>query len=83
MTDLTNNNVEGTFTVTDGALLTTVQSWATNPADNEGFFISYEAAHNIGVAFGTPTLEITYVPEPSAALLGFLGAGMLLRRRRS
>ena len=54
-----------TYTTADvAALLTAVQSWATNPADNEGFLMTYENAHAVGYAVGTPTLEVDVIPGP-------------------
>ena len=81
-TDTSNTNVEGVFAVTDGELLTTVQSWATSGTNNEGLFASLVGADNIGLAFGAPTLVITTIPEPSGVLLLILGSGAALRRRR-
>ncbi|BDS08150.1 hypothetical protein NT6N_31900 [Oceaniferula spumae] len=82
-TDLSNTNVEGIFSSSSAALMTTVQSWAANPADNEGFLLSLVGAENIGLAFGTPTLVIQTVPEPSStALLGLGGLALILRRHR-
>ena len=59
--DVSNPNVEGLFVLNNAALLATVQGWAANPAENEGFFMTYQAAHNMGLAFGTPTLTIETV----------------------
>lgn len=82
-TDISDPDVEGVFMSSSAALLATVQSWAASGANNEGFLVSFTGPDNIGLAFGNPTLEITVVPEPSAALMLFAGAGVLLRRRRS
>jgi hypothetical protein len=82
VTDTSNTNVEGSFVLDSGALLTAVQSWADDPADNGGFLMTYQSATNIGLAFGTPTLVVT-IPEPSAtALLGLGGLALMMRRRR-
>lgn len=81
--DTSNPDVEGEFIVNGAALLATVQSWAANPADNEGFFMTYENADNIGLAFGTPTLALEVIPEPATAGLLLLGVAVLARRRRA
>ena len=88
ITSTTGNPADGPTTLTTegvAALLTTVQGWATNPASNEGFLLTYQNADNMGLAFGTPTLTITTIPEPGAASLlvlgGLLLAGRRLRRR--
>ena len=84
--DLSNTNVEGTFvldTATYPGLLTAVQNWATDPAANEGFLMTYQNAHNIGLAFGTPTLDIEVVPEPATGGLLLLGLALAARRRRA
>ena len=81
--DLTNTNVEGTFSSNSAALLTTVQSWTLDPANNEGFLLDISGAELTGLAFGDPTLTIETVPEPSStALLGLGGFALMLRRRR-
>jgi hypothetical protein len=60
-----------------GVLTNTFTGLDLNPADQ---FISFHA--NSSVA-NIDNLSITAIPEPSAALLGGLGALALLRRRRA
>ena len=63
------------------ALLTVVQSWAANPADNEGLLVTMVQEGYAGLAFGTPTLQLMVVPEPGTVALMLCGAGWFLRRR--
>lgn len=60
--DTSDPGVEGTFTVNNAALLATVQSWASSPANNEGLLATLPGADNIGLAFAAPTIELELVP---------------------
>ncbi|BCX49026.1 hypothetical protein HAHE_29340 [Haloferula helveola] len=62
-TDTSNPDVEGTFVVTGSALLDTVKSWASDPADNEGLLVTMINVGFAGLAFGPPTLEITVLVD--------------------
>lgn len=65
--DTTNPNVEGTFVLDSGTypnLLTVVQGWAAGPSANEGFSLGCAYAENMALAFGSPTLVITYGQSP-------------------
>jgi acetyl esterase/lipase len=65
--DRTDRNVEGTFVVDSGTypnLLTVVQGWAANSSRNEGFSLTCPYAEDTGLAFGKPTLVITYGRSP-------------------
>jgi hypothetical protein len=50
---------------------------------NAGSGLASTAAANQGVAFATDGTTMQFIPEPSAAMLGALGALGLLRRRRN
>ena len=77
--DTGNASVEGTFLVDNALLLATVQSWASNPTNNEGILVTMTSTSLSGLAFGAPTLTISTVPEP--ATLGLFLCGLLVLRR--
>jgi hypothetical protein len=87
--DTSNPDVEGTFTYDSAALLATVQSWATDSANNEGFLLHLTQPQGIALAFGTPSLVVTttavIIPAPAAlpAGLTLLGLAAWCRRRHS
>jgi len=66
-----------------------VQAWADGEA-NLGFAIAAESGTDTASFYSDdagslalrPLLQITYVPEPSSAVLGLLGAAWLIRYRR-
>lgn len=80
------------FNLNTAALTTLLGQWQSQGITNAGLAIQ-QADSLLGQTFwesketaGTPspaTLNITFVPEPSTALLGGLGLLVLLRRRRN
>jgi hypothetical protein len=64
-----------------------IQSWIDSPGTNHGILlhmvngsdVNFDSSELGGIQ---PSLTFTVVPEPSAALLAFGSAALLMRRRR-
>lgn len=79
--DTSNTDVEGNFEYNTAALKSYVESWTSGGNDN-GFLLTAPGVGLSGLAFDTPYLVIETIPEPSTAVLGLSGLGVLLLRRR-
>lgn len=81
-TDTSDTDVEGTFTTSSAALLATVKTWADDPVNDEGLLLTFAGPGSAGLAFGTPTLELTIIPAPAALPAGLAMIGLAAARRK-
>ncbi|MCD4825545.1 MAG: PEP-CTERM sorting domain-containing protein [Phycisphaerae bacterium] len=85
---LTDNGANAIFTITNAAMLNTLEDWADGTATNAGFVIFTSSTSRVSfdttdTSGGTaPKMTITYTPEPATMALLALGLPLALRRKR-
>lgn len=80
--NLTNVDWDSLGLNTPYTLISTTQSFSASDIENFGIANAANVGSGRQAYFQSGSLQVVVIPEPSSALLGALGAIMLLRRRR-